>query len=434
MGARTTALSVLIACRRQGAFSDGALKEYTARDRLDRRDAALAARLCYGVEQNRLLLDFYLSRFVRGRLKDLQPVVLDILRLGAYQILFLEKVPDAAAVNEAVTQTKKYANARASGLVNGVLRSLSRGKNALPEPPDLATKYSHPAELVVLLQASLGAETEAFLRANNEAPETVLQWNPLRGSEQTLLEELDEKQIAWERHPWLPGCYLVRGTGDLRGLAAFETGLVYVQDAAARAAALASGVEPGMRVLDCCAAPGGKSFAAAIAMQNRGDITSCDLHAHKIALIEAGGARLGISILHAQQQDATVFCPEWGQAMDVVIADVPCSGLGVIRKKPDIRYKDVAQLAGLSRVQTAILETVCRYVKPGGTLLYSTCTVLKRENEHILEAFLAAHPEFQPERFTLPAGSGVTDTAMATLLPQRSATDGFFIGKLRRIG
>ena len=195
MGARTTALSVLIACRRQGAFSDGALKEYARRDGLDRRDAALAARLCYGVEQNRGLLDFYLSRFVRGKLKDLQPVVLDILRLGAYQIVFLDKVPDAAAVNEAVTQTKKYANARAAGLVNGVLRSLTRAKDALPEPPDLATKYSHPAALVALLQESLGEETEAFLRADNEAPETVLQWNPLRGEEAELLRELDEK--AW---------------------------------------------------------------------------------------------------------------------------------------------------------------------------------------------------------------------------------------------
>lgn len=312
---------------------------------------ALAARQCYGVEQNRGLLDFYLSRFVRGKLKDLQPVVLDILRLGAYQIVFLDKVPDAAAVNEAVTQTKKYANARAAGLVNGVLRSLTRAKDALPEPPDLATKYSHPAALVALLQESLGEETEAFLRADNEAPETVLQWNPLRGEEAELLRELDEKGVEWSRHPWLDGCYLVRGTGDLRGLDAFARGLVYVQDPAARLAAMAAGVRPGMRVLDCCAAPGGKSFAAAIAMENRGSITSCDLHAHKIALIAAGAERLGISIIEARPQDAAAFCPEWEQAFDAVIADVPCSGLGVIRKKPDIRYKDVSQLAGLPRVQ-----------------------------------------------------------------------------------
>lgn len=430
MGARTTALSVLIACRRQGAFSDGALKEYARRDGLDRRDAALAARLCYGVEQNRGLLDFYLSRFVRGKLKDLQPVVLDILRLGAYQIVFLDKVPDAAAVNEAVTQTKKYANARAAGLVNGVLRSLARAKDALPEPPDLATKYSHPAALVALLQESLGEETEAFLRADNEAPETVLQWNPLRGAEAELLRELDEKGVEWTRHPWLDSCYLVRGTGDLRGLDAFARGLVYVQDPAARLAAMAAGVRPGMRVLDCCAAPGGKSFAAAIAMQNRGDITSCDLHAHKIALIEAGAARLGISILHAQQQDATVFSPEWEQAMDVVIADVPCSGLGVIRKKPDIRYKDAQEFSALPEIQRAILENSARYVKRGGLLVYSTCTILPEENEQVTDDFLKAHDEFTYEAFSLP--NGVSAPGHLTLWPQRDNTDGFYLSRMRR--
>ena len=432
MGARTTALSVLIACRRQGAFSDGALKEYARRDGLDRRDAALAARLCYGVEQNRGLLDFYLSRFVRGKLKDLQPVVLDILRLGAYQIVFLDKVPDAAAVNEAVTQTKKYANARAAGLVNGVLRSLARAKDALPEPPDLATKYSHPAALVALLQESLGEETEAFLRADNEAPETVLQWNPLRGAEAELLRELDEKGVEWTRHPWLDGCYLVRGTGNLAQLELFSSGKVYVQDPSARFAAMAAGAKPGMRVLDCCAAPGGKSFAAAIAMQNEGSVTSCDIHAHKVSLIEKGAARLGVSIVHARQADASQFEPEFESGFDVVIADVPCSGLGVIRKKPDIRYKDLAPMQKLPQVQAAILENVSRYVKPGGVLVYSTCTVLKRENENVANAFLARHPEFRLEVFALPAGLDAQTDGMLTLYPHLHEADGFFICKLRK--
>lgn len=434
MGARTTALSALIAARRQGAFSDSALKEYAGRDGLDRRDAALAAKLCYGVEQNRMLLDFYLGQIVKGRLRDLQPVVLDILRLGAYQILFLDKVPASAAVNEAVEQTKKYANARAAGLVNGVLRNLSREKAQLAAPADLATKYSHPAALVALLQESLGGETEAFLQADNEAPETVLQWNPLRGPEEMLLAELHEKGIAWQRHSWLAGCYLVRGTGDLRELNAFLEGLVYVQDPAAKLAALAAGVQPGMCVLDCCAAPGGKSFAAAIEMNNKGQIVSCDLHAHKIALIAGGAERLGISIIKAMHRDATVFVPDWEAAMDVVIADVPCSGLGVIRKKPDIRYKDIDQLAGLPRVQRAILENVSRYVKPGGVLLYSTCTVLRRENEDIVTAFLEEHPEFRMDAFDTPLGSGIGKVPMVTLLPQRDGTDGFFICRLRRNG
>ena len=167
-------------------------------------------------------------------------------------------------------------------------------------------------------------------------------------------------------------------------------------------------------------------------MENRGSITSCDLHPHKIALIAAGAERLGISIIEARAQDAAAFCPEWEQTFDTVIADVPCSGLGVIRKKPDIRYKDVAQLAGLPRVQAAILENVSRYVRLGGVLLYSTCTVLKRENEDIVNAFLAAHLEFHLECFDAPEGAGLGSVPMATLLPQRQGTDGFFICRLRR--
>lgn len=287
MNARTTALSALIAMRRQNAWADGALKDYTARDRLDRRDAALAARLLYGVVQNRMLLDFYLAQAVAAPLTKLQPVVLDILRLGAYQILFLDKIPVSAAVNEAVEQTKTYANKRAAGLVNGSLRTLARRKDELEKPHDLATKYSHPQPLVDCLCASMDEETlEAFLAADNDVPKTAMQVNPLKAAPEQVTAALDEAGIAHEPHPWLPGCFLVSGTGNLESLPLFQSGAVYVQDAAAKLAVLASGAAPGMRVLDCCAAPGGKSFAAAMQMENTGSILSCDLHAHKISLIE----------------------------------------------------------------------------------------------------------------------------------------------------
>ena len=168
MNARTTALSALIATRRQNAWSDGVLKEYIARDRLDARDAALASRLCYGVLQNRMLLDFYIAHFLNGKLRELQPVVLDILRLGAFQIVFLDKIPASAAVNEAVEQCKSYANRRAAGLVNGLLRAMARSRDALPEPPDLATKYSHPQKLVELLEESVGKDAiEPLLKSDN---------------------------------------------------------------------------------------------------------------------------------------------------------------------------------------------------------------------------------------------------------------------------
>jgi len=433
MSARDTALAALIACRKANAWSDGVLKEYIRRDKLDRRDAALASRLCYGVLQNRMLLDFYLASFVRGKLKDLQPIVLDILRLGAYQLVLTDRIPDSAAVNEAVGQTKRYANARAAGLVNGVLRSLARSRDKLPVPPDLATKYSHPKELVELLRGAVGTERlEALLQCNNAAPRTAVQVNPLRLSAATLKARWTEAGVAYETLPWLPGCLELSGAGGIEDLPGFSEGWFYVQDPAARLAVLAAGLTPGMTVLDCCAAPGGKSFAAAMEMKNQGKILACDLHAHKLSLIERGAARLGITITQTLEQDASAPRPEWEGKMDAVLADVPCSGLGVIRKKPDIRYKRTDELTRLPEIQSAILGNVCRYVKPGGVLLYSTCTILPRENEDVVSAFLRSHPEFSAESMPLPAALNLPNAGMATLLPCEHGTDGFFLARLRK--
>ena len=191
-------------------------------------------------------------------------------------------------------------------------------------------------------------------------------------------------------------------------------------------------VNPGDKVLDLCAAPGGKSFAAAMQMENTGSILSCDLHAHKISLIEKNAARLGISILKAEQRSASEFDPALEAQFDLVIADVPCSGLGVIRKKPDIRYKPLDAIERLPEVQRAILETVSRYVKPGGALLYSTCTVRKEENEAVALPFLQAHPEFSLEPFPGPDGLDLPNEGYAALLPHKHAADGFFICKLRK--
>ena len=433
MSARTTALCVLIATRRQGAWSDGILKEYVQRDRLERRDAALAAALTYGVMQNRMLLDHYLEQVVSGGLSRLQPAMLDILRLGAYQILLLDKIPDSAAVNEAVEQTKRYVNQKAAGMTNGALRALSRKKESLEAPKDFATKYSHPQALVDLLTDSVGrGQIESFLRADNEPAPTCLQINPLLSDPDEIERALTEQEILVRKHPWLPGCYLVTGTGNLARLELFTSGKVYVQDASAKLAAMAAGVRPGMRVLDTCAAPGGKSFALAMEMKNEGSVTSCDIHAHKISLIEKGAERLGISIITAREADASNFQKEFKESFDVVVADVPCSGLGVIRKKPDIRYKDLAPTERLPAVQAAILENVSRYVRPGGALLYSTCTVLRRENEDVANAFLARHPAFHLEAFTVPDGLGGQNGGMLTLYPHVHEADGFFICKLRK--
>ena len=435
MGARETALNALIACRKSGAWSNGVLKELTRRDRLDSRDAALATRLCYGVLQNRNRLDFYLRQLLTGKLKDLHPVVRDILHLGLYQIYELDKIPDSAAVNESVALAKKYCkNPKAASLVNGVLRSAVRTRGQLKEPVSYADRYSHPDELISLLKQNLPkGKLEATLIADNTAPQTVVQVNTLRISTAKLVERLAAEQVQAQPHGWMQDCLILSGTGSIENLPSFREGCFYVQDPASRLSVLCAGLpKEDIRVLDCCAAPGGKSFAASIAMEGRGSITSCDIHAHKTELIAGGAARLGLTNITPRQQDATVPVPQWENAMDAVLADVPCSGLGIIRKKPDIRYKDLAQTEQLPQLQLQILKTQASYVKPGGILMYSTCTLLRRENEDVVNAFLAQHPDFHPEPLPLPEVFPQNESGMLTLIPGEYDTDGFFICRLRR--
>ena len=435
MGARQTALNALIACRKEGAWSNGVLKEYIQHDRLDGRDAALAARLCYGVIQNRGKLDFYLQQLLTGRLKDVQPVVRDILHLGLYQIYELDKIPDSAAVNESVALAKQYSrNPKAASLVNGVLRNAVRTKGSLQEPTSFADKYSHPDALIGLLKQNLPKGTlEPMLIADNEAPEMTVQVNTLRTSAQALTVQLQEQGVGVKPHSWMPDCLVLSGTGNLEQLPAFREGKFYVQDPASRLSVLCAKLpKEGARVLDCCSAPGGKSFAAAIAMAGCGRIQSCDVHQHKTALIEKGAQRLGLENITVCQQDATQLVPQWCNKMDAVIVDAPCSGLGIIRKKPDIRYKNLTETEALPALQKQILSNQANYVKPGGILMYSTCTVLKRENEEVVSAFLQEHPDFYPEALDLPALFPANTSGMLTLIPGQYDTDGFFICRLRR--
>ena len=435
MGARETALNALIACRKEGAWSNGVLKEYIQRDRLDSRDAGLATRLCYGVLQNQAKLDFYLKQLLTGKLKDLHPVVRDILHLGLYQIYELDKIPDSAAVNESVALAKKYnKNPKAAALVNGVLRNAVRSKGTLKEPVSYAEKYSHPDDLISLLKANLPkGKLEPMLKADNESPDMVVQVNTLKITLVELQKKLEEEGVFAQPHSWMPDCLVLSGTGNLEQLAAFREGLFYVQDPASKLSVLCAQLpREDIRVLDCCSAPGGKSFAAAIAMAGKGSITSCDVHEHKTALIQNGAERLGISNITVRQQDATELVPEWQDAMDVVICDAPCSGLGIIRKKPDIRYKNLKEMEQLPALQLKILSNQANYVRPGGILMYSTCTVLRRENEDVVKAFLESRDDFYLEPLDLPDVFPVNETGMLTLIPGEYDTDGFFISRLRR--
>lgn len=436
MNARKEALAVLSACRMRGAWADAALNAHLKE--LSPADAGLCSRIVYGVIQNETLLDFYLSGFCTQRLDHLQPPLADVLRIGAYQILFLDRVPDSAAVHTSVELAKDAGRGQAAGLVNAVLRRLCREKDALPPIPDreeakyLSIRYSHPKWLVKRLLALLGREgTEAFLACSNSQPAAAAQVNTCRCSSVAAMRALEAEGVQAVPHPWLPDCLLLRDTGDLERLKAFRDGMIYIQDPAARLAVLAAALRPESRVLDVCAAPGGKSFAAAAAMGDRGEIVACDLHKNKLKRIREGAARLGLTSIRAEAADGRVFQEKWLDGFDLVLVDAPCSGLGILRKKPDIRRKKADDLFALPVVQSAILENAARYVRPGGTLLYSTCTILPEENEEVTDAFLGTHPGFSRERFSLPVPIGTAE-GQITLWPHLHDTDGFYICRMTR--
>ena len=423
---REVAAFSLFSMAEEGAWSDGALHHYLSRAGLDGRDAALAARLTYGTVQNELLLDWYLRRFSSLRLKKIAPRVLACLRMGLYQLILMDKIP---------------AHDRTVSFANAVMRKAAEAveKNVLPrlDCPDkesyYALRYSHPEWLVRLLSEQFGQKlTERICQADNADTPVSVRVNRMKTTPDEAEAELERAGMTVTPHRAFADILLCTG-GDAAATEAFREGRITVQDAASALAAFVADPKPGTAVLDCCAAPGGKSFAMAEKMQGKGSLTSCDIYEHKLKRIQEGAARLGLPNIRTELQDASAFRAEWAESADTVLCDVPCSGLGIIRKKPETRYKDPDEIAKLPALQLAILENCARYVKPGGTLVYSTCTILQRENEDVVRAFLAAHPEFAPAPWSHPVCGGRAD-GMVTLLPPEHDTDGFFIAKLKRIG
>lgn len=437
--ARLAALSFLEKCRRADAWSDAVLGSVMDSAGLDGRDRGLCTAICYGVMQNRILLDNAVAAFSSVKVNKLEPKVLDILRVSAYQLLFMDRIPVSAAVNEGVKLTKKLGYMRAAGLVNAVLRKISANKESLLSPvgktaaETLSLRYSHPKELVEYFISILGEEeTEALLHSHNAAVPTTLQVNTVKTDRAALVSRFAEAGIETKAHEHLSGCLFTGAGGAVSAFPGFAEGEFYVQDCAAFMAVMAGEPKAGEKVLDVCSAPGGKSFAAHVLSGGGADITSCDLHENKLKRIRESAVRLGLSSHRALAADGRVFRPEFEEGFDLVIADVPCSGLGVIRKKPDIRYKNMADFEALPEIQLDILKNVSRYVRPGGRILYSTCTVRGEENGNVVSAFLGENGNFAPEDFELP-GVGESEGGMMQLWPHRHGTDGFFIAKLRRI-
>ena len=437
ISAREAALNALITYRRRGIRTDILLNDIIERERLDKREASLFYRLTMGVIQNQNLCDYYIRFFLTSPIKKLQPVVLDILRLSVYQLVFLTKIPRSAAVNEGVKLAKKHSNKAASGLVNAVLRRVAESLQNLPpiEGKDvievLSIKYSHPPELVEYLVSRLGQDgAEAFLEASNKISPLVIRINELKTTPEDLARELRLCGIEGEPHPMLKGFFKLYEAGNPEKMPLFRQGYFTVQDPASAMAVMACGIEKDMNVLDCCAAPGGKSFMAAQLMQNTGSILSCDLHEKKLRHIIQGAERLGIENIECKAMNASEPHKGLYEKFDVIICDVPCSGFGVIAKKPEIRFKTFQSISALPKTQLSILKNVSKYLKKGGTLLYSTCTVMENENEDIIYSFIEADDSFILEPFSLPAGEA--PHGHITLWPHVHNTDGFFIAKLKK--
>lgn len=433
--ARQAAYQVLMRCRKSGAWSEDAVSSEIEKCGLDQRDGALCSRIAIGVLQNTALLDYYISCYCSMPLKKLDPRLLDILRLSGYQLLFMDKIPVSAAVNEGVALCKKQVNAKASGLCNAVLRRIAENRDNMPEIPGkpgvdyLAIKYSHARWYVEELVNEYGYEfAEQALEANNMTPPVYAHSNTLHEhAELTVaLEALGAENSALE------GSVVLTTTAGMTGLESFKKGDFYIQDMAAKLAAIAGDAKPGMTVLDSCAAPGGKTIAAAMLMQNKGKIISCDIHEKKLRLIRENTERLGINIVETRAMDARKPHEDMKDSFDLIIADVPCSGLGVIRRRPEIRQKSKEELDNLPVIQMDILEGLAPCLKDGGVLLYSTCTVRRKENELLVQEFLKNHPEFKAEAFVLPCGIGEVTSGMMTFWPHVHNTDGFFVCKLRK--
>ena len=459
--ARSLALTTLLAVGR-GQYGNIALDTALSRHPLPDADRHLYTALVYGVLERQVTLDYLISRFSDRAPDALDEAVLCALRMGLYQLTYLDRVPDHAALDETVSLVPR----RVSGYVNAVLRAYLRfekslsheggshlpreGKLTTPEAwierfPDLggdpvralSVAYGMPRALCDVFISALGqARAASVLAAFCEKPEHALRVNPLKTTPEALTAALTEAGLTTLPALYAPHALRVPD-GAIAKLPSFASGDFMVQDEASQLCVAALDAQAGDVVIDTCACPGSKSFGIAMGMGNRGEVHSFDLHKSKLSLIRSGAERLGISIIAADERDARGPDPDLIGKADRVLCDVPCSGLGVIAKKPEIRHKDLSESARLPAIQAAILEASSAYLKSGGVLVYSTCTVLPAENEDVVTAFLASHPDFEPLNFTFPARDPsvadiVSHRGMVTLLPDQNRTDGFFIARLRR--
>lgn len=437
---REIAIKVLQEVYAKQAYANIAMNRVVAKEQISALDRKFLTELVYGTVKATNTLDWIISSFVNRPLSKIPPMILYIMRVACYQIMYMDKVPPSAACNEAVELSKKYTHQGTVKFVNGVLRSIIRGKDSI-EFPDLATKpiqhialkHHHPEWLVKLWLEEFGqAETIELCTANNLAPHLTIRVNTIKINKEQLIERLAAEEITVEQSRYAQDGLII--TDMKRSLAdsqTFKQGLWQIQDESSMLVAQVLDAQPGSTVLDMCAAPGGKSTHIAQYLQNSGKVLSCDIYEHKLNLIKENSSRLGIKILQTFLQDATIYVEQFNNIADYVLVDAPCSGLGVLRRRADARWrKQERELLELPELQLSILKNAARYLKPGGRLVYSTCTIRRQENQDIIERFVQDMPEFEYEQITHPLNK--QPVREIVLYPHIDGVDGFYIVSLRK--
>ena len=426
--AREIAMKVIYDVEFNGAYSNMALKKALKTD-MPKQDKAFISNLVYGVTDRKLTLDYVIGKFSKIKLKKISKYILIILRMGIYQIMFMDKVPISAAVNESVKLARRYGHGASAGFVNGLLRNVSKTEIEYPSDKTeyLSVKYSFPMWLCEKWIDEFGYDfTEKLIESFGMEKRLNIRPNRLKITADELCKKFNDNGINAE----VCDGYIVSDGFDISADSLYNDGYYTIQDSAAMQTAKVLAPCEGDTVIDMCAAPGGKTCTIAAGMAQSGMVYAFDLAAHRVKLIQDNVKRLGLQNVTASQGDAAEFREEYAGA-DRVLCDVPCSGIGVLRHKPEVKEKSPEDLAQLPQLQLAILENGARYVKPDGILQYSTCTILKEENENVAKAFLQKHPEFVPEP-VYPELGGALAQPMVTILPEMFGSDGFFVAKFRR--
>lgn len=417
------------------AYSNLALDGALSGADCDKRDKAFISRLFYGVIERKLTLDYIISLYSKKPLQKLDGSVLAILETGLYQILYMDSVPDSAAVDESVKLARKCGRSSAAGFVNAVLRNFIRDGKKFPLPKDklkrLSVEYSCGEALARRLTEQYGYDiSERFLADSLEPHKLYLRVNNVKTTTEKLLMRLADTGISAKASRIADNCIAAEGMGDIEKCPLFAEGMFHVQDLSSQLCCKALDPHSGETILDICAAPGGKSFTAAEMTGDSCLLYSCELHQKRAELIRKGAERLGLTSIKTLQNNAVIYNDSFPR-FDKILCDVPCSGTGVIRSKPEIKYLDMTKAERLPEIQYAILETAARYLKPGGELVYSTCSVLKEENDGVIDRFLGEHGDFEGVSFLEDIGKPFGGYK-AVIFPSDMDCEGFFISKARK--